>query len=280
MSKRKATLALAYLKDHPKSAARTLELAPPSEIASFLAETPAPFAVPVVAHMLPHVAARACRLMPVDAAASLLSLLEPVTIAAIFRYLPPELRQKLQTELPSRKRRASGALLGYSQNAVGSWMIPDAPVLPSDGKGAQAQSIIETMEGSQKADHLFAIDRDRHLVGRIHISDALSLKPEQEILPALKLDCRALNGRTRLEQAAEHPDWDTYDVMPIVGPNNRYNGSLRHVDLRRGLRHLAKMARSRDLESGIGNNLSDYLHSLLSTLSGMAHMIDSDTRSP
>lgn len=278
MNKRKPTLALAYIKDHPKSAARTLEQGSPAEIAEFLAESSASYAAPVLSHMLPHVVARAFKLMPLETASSMISPLEAVTIAAIFRYLPAELRESLQANLSVRKRRAAATLLGFSQNAVGSWMIPDAPVLPSDGKGAQAQSIIESVEGAQKSDYLFAVDRDRHLKGRIHISVAMSLDPDQTIVSAISPNCLALNGRTPLSQAADHPDWDRYDVMPIVGPNNRYNGVLRHVDLRRGLRHLSKMARSNTAAGTLDSNVGDYAHSLLSTFQAMAHMLDSDTR--
>lgn len=279
MSKRKTTLALAYLKDHPRSAARSLEQNPSAEIAAFLADTPVAYAVPMLTHMLPQVAARACKIMPADTCADLLNPLESVTIAAIFRYLPASQRQELQSQLPARKRRSTATLLAYKQNTVGSWMIPDAPVLPSDGNGAQARTIIETMEGQQKADYLFAVDRDRNLIGRIHYTDTLALKPDQNILSSLKTNCRTLNGRTSLSQASEHPDWDLYDVLPVVGPNNRYNGVLRHVDLRRGLRHLAKMAHSQGARTDINNNLSDYAHSLYAVFQGMAHMLDSDTRS-
>ncbi|MDQ8184370.1 hypothetical protein [Pelagicoccus sp. SDUM812002] len=279
MNKRKTTLALAYLKDHPKSASRSLEQNTASEIAQFLADTPVPYTIPILTHMLPHVVARACKLMPSESLTSIISPLEAVSIAAIFRYLPVQIRQDLQAQLPARKRHATTTLLGFNQNAVGSWMVPDAPALPSDGNGNQARSIIETMEEHQKTDYFFVIDRDRRLVGRIHFTDTLSLSPEQKISSCLKTDCRALNGRVSLTQAAEHSHWDHYDVLPVVGPNNHYNGILRHVDLRRGLRHLSKMAGSHGSQAQANSNLSDYGHSLAAALLGMFHMLDSDTRS-
>lgn len=279
MSKRTQTLALAYLKEHPKSAARTLEEGASTEIADFLGDTPAAFSAPVLAHMLPQTAARACRQMPDETVSSILALLEPVTLAALFRYLPDDTRKRLQPQLPARKKRAVATLLGFSQNLVGSWMIPDAPVLPSDGTGTQAKTVIQSTDSRQKSDYLFAVDRERNLVGRIHISDAIALSPAQSISPALTQNCRALNGRLTLDQAAEHPDWDTIDVMPVVGPNNRYTGVIRHVDLRRGLRHLVKMSKPSSSQGSLGNNAADYAHGLIAALNGMAHMLETDTRS-
>lgn len=278
MDEQEVSLALAYLRAHPESAAQILEQHDVDAVTRFLNETPVAYGAPVFARMSPYFSSRICKRMDLVTAVGILSSLESSLIAAILRYLDNAVREKILRELPVGLRTSCSLMLRFAQNTVGAWMTPNVAVVPYDSLVGDALKTIGSSADTFHTSYLFVLDRDRILCGRVHYTALLRAAPTQPIEFLIDGECLTLSGRMSLSHAARHTDWDRYDVLPVLSRNGKFIGALRHVDLRKGLeQHVVRVERQpgRDPLTGI---LEAYGHSLLALFQALGDSLDSDTR--
>ena len=276
MTEQPANLALTFLESHPAAAARILEQRPVREVASFLAWTPPDYAAPVLQRMAPQVIARLCRQLDTSTAAALLRPLDTGLVTAVLRNLKPKLREGLLQEFSMARRGACQLLLRYSENTVGAWMTPEVITVADDTRAAEALAGLTNADSRDQTGFLFVVGRDRALRGRLHYAQLLRASEGQPVTGLLEASTRALPGMISIRQAAAHPDWSDYDVLPVVDRKHRFIGALRHSDLRRALAQIQVRHETRVGEDPLSGLIDVYGHCLLALFDTLGDFSDPD----
>ncbi len=285
MTDQKISLALAFLQKQPDAAAGILEQHDIEEVVSFISDTPNSHIAPVIHLMLPQYTARICKILPPEIAATFLSELNNGEITTILRYLDKKQSSNILRYFPTRTRAACNFLLKYSKDTVGAWMSPDITTILHSHTVAEALHLIKTDSNIIHADYTFIVNRKLTLIGRVHFTDLLQADGDQPVLELINKKIRALTGRVNMHKASEHGDWSKYDVMPVLNRDKQFVGALRHVDLRKGLEHLAaKEGEQQEIapdkkEENIINLGQMYISTLLTLFSMMTNIIKTDLRS-
>ncbi len=235
MSQRNVSLALAFLKARPQAAATVLEQYDTQKVADFLTGIPSSHATPVLQYMLPTFTARVCALLDAEQTAGLLMELDVNLIAAILRCLDRKQQPIILEEFPTKIRMVCNLLLSYPDDAVGAWMTPHVVTITDDSLVGDALQAIRAADNGVHTDHIFIVDRELALKGRIHISSLLRAAPETAINILVTNPPPVLSGRTLLARAAQHDDWKSHDAMPVVNRKRQFVGALRHMELRKAL---------------------------------------------
>ena len=279
MSEKKITLALAFLQQHPDSAAAILEQHEIPSVATFLSGIPHSYSAPVLQQMLPHYAVRVCETLTRELAVNILSYLEMGQIAAILRYLDKDRRQTLLQDLPSKTQIGCSLLLNYSNEVVGAWITPQMATIPHDCSAGEALNFLKVSPDVVHTDFIYAVTRDRNLKGRIPLVDLLKATVNTPLSNLTKSCKETLSARTRIQQAATHGDWKKFHEIPVINRNQKFIGVLRQIELRKALDHLAPETDSKSPIHSINSVGKIYGESLLALFDSMKQIVEADIRS-
>lgn len=235
MDEPQVPLSLAFLRSRPQAAARTLEALPLEQVSPFLNELPAEYASLALGKMLPRIASKHLATFGAEKAAVILSPLEATRIAAILRPVENSIQEGVLKALPSDRRRACKAVLRYDEDSVGAWTVSECATLASDLTAQCARDTLGSAANVSCQDRFFAIDRENRLIGEIQAVELLAAPPSRTIEALASKGIPWLTARTSLQAASESKLWQGRDLMPILDPNQRFTGVLRHSDLREAL---------------------------------------------
>ncbi len=235
MTQRSVSLALAFLKTRPQAAATVLEQYDIQKVADFLTGIPSSHATPVLRYMLPTFSARVCALLNAEQTAGLLIELDVNLIAAILRCIDKKQQLVILEDLPTKTKLVCNLLLSYPVDTVGAWMTPHVVTVADDSLVKDALQAVRAADSSVHTDHIFVLDLELALKGRINYSSLLRAAPETAIDILVTDPPPALSGRTLITRAAEHDGWKSHDAMPVLNRKRQFIGALRHVELRAAL---------------------------------------------
>ena len=268
------SFALAFLEQQPEEAAEVLELHSLDDVAKFFNEVPYKYAGPVLEKMLPRFAAKVCYRLDAKVCAGFLSQMKISLATAILRHAKPEVRKKIMELLPEKTTIACKLLLNYAEDMVGAWMDTQVIQLPNDIDVAEARLRVQADELINMPDIMFVVDRQRNLCGVVRPYQ-LVIENETASLVSCMSDVDAvLPSRASLMSIKKHEGWDTSDVLPVLDRNHKLIGTLRHVDMRKGLNQLSKTIKASQRSgaiSEIGNAYAKSLLALLNSASEIAH---------
>lgn len=276
MSDNKISLALTFLDEQPEAVAGILEQHPVKEVAAFLGAVPQAQAGPVVRKMLPQYTAHLCQHMPKDFIAGVLSRFEINQVTAILRYMDKKQRSELLNQLPTKIQVGCALLLNYSRNMTGAWTTPHVVTMHDDSIVDDVLHRLRTHEDHVHMDYAFVIDRERTLKGRVLLAELLRSGPDLPISAVMQTACQTLSSRMTILKAAEHKDWETYDIIPVVDRNHRFIGALRHMDLRKALDWLEAEQKEEPIEATGIHQV--YGHTLLELFRSMKDFVQPGTR--
>lgn len=278
MEERKISLALAFLRERPKSAASTLEQHDVRDVVEFLESIPVSYGSTVLECMIPHFAARICKTISPTVATSMLATLEPNQVANILRYSDKQKRQDVLQALPAKSKRTCKLLLSFSQNSIGAWISPSPDTIPLDYDVEQVLEYLKKLPAKSDSAYLYVLDRENLLVGRIHYTDILKSPPSKKIETLLEPNCPSLHGRTQVNHAAEDALWESADALPVVNQKGHFVGIMRHLDLRKALAFLSAKNATQSADPILDNNIVAYGGALLACFHAMGDMVETDTR--
>jgi len=228
-------LALAFLESQPGSAASVLEQQPIEDVVEFIRDIPFAHAALVLEKMLPHYIASLCTHLDPSISASFLSKMDIIQVAAVMRNLDIGLRNDVLNFLSERKKTECKLLLYYVEEDIGAWMSTKVMTLPDDCSVREAILRIKKSRDLIDTDELFIVDRNRKLLGVVGVNNLLRANSDNSIISVMKQNPGAMLGRTSLVSAENHPLWIKHDTIAIVNANHQFMGTLRHLDLRKGL---------------------------------------------
>ena len=280
MSEEHLTLALSFIEAHPNSAARVLEQHDLDQVAELIELLPKPLATSLLQRMLPQYVSRLHRVVERSIFTDLLSEMELSFSAAVLRHLPFGDRQSCLARFPANRRAACTLLLGFSQDSVGAWLTPLAVTIPDDSLVSEALNYVRIAGDVAHSNYIFVVDRNRTLKGRVSYLDMLRSDPGLNVEALMVTRCHSLLGRMSLQRAAEHPDWQSVDVMPVNNRSHQFIGVLRYVDLRKGLERLKNSMGSQGGVDPVTGIFEVYGNTLLALFNSLGDVIESDQQKP
>jgi magnesium transporter len=215
----------------PDDAARLVEQYPTPEAAAFLASLPSEVAAGVVSRMAPAAGAVSLAAMATERGSAVLAALAPLPAAALLRRLPADTQERMMTEVGDDARTALRRLVAAPDDTVGSLADPTALALPDDVTVATA---LQQLRRHHRVahHHVYVVDRDRTLVGVVHVRDLLAGKSRQPLASLVRPARATLLATSRLAGAAAHPAWRDVDALPVTDTAGRLVGMVRYRQLR------------------------------------------------
>lgn len=233
---------LAFIDQHPDTAARQLELQPQVDAAGFIRALPLAQGRQLLANMLPSYIARIGVYWSLELMASLIADLNANRAAAVMRHLPKLKRDELLSALPEKIAALCRLLLSYSHDSVGAWMNADVTVLPPKCEVAEALQRFSFEDGALLGDAILLVDDNGALIGQVYLRDLVRAKGETQVSHLQQEAPPVLLSRTSLKAAALDQGWRDYDTLPVLNRNRQLVGLLRHVDLRNNLEQFVESA--------------------------------------
>lgn len=230
-------LALAYLRERPDSAARTLEGLGSEDAAGIMLRVPSRIGAPVLAAMTTHYAARCVAQLPPDTAAAHCDELPWPDFAGLLRALEGPVRDALLAELPEGKARRFRRSLAYADDSVGAWVETEAMAMPADRSVAEAGRLLAGMAHYPES-HLLLTDAAQRLAGTVTLGRMLASVPGAPLGTLATQDIRPLRDTASLGAALAAEDWERATILPVVNHRGELLGGLTRQTLKHALRDL------------------------------------------
>jgi len=219
-------LTVAFLRAHPREAARALEQLNASDVSALLAAMPGRVAAPVIGRLPPGFAARSLASLPDEAVVRLLRRLSTPAIAALLRHLPEERRARLLDELPAATAVASRMLLRYPEDSIAA--LADTEVLTARPGDAVREVLARLKAASDDVgDFLYIVDEERRLRATVRPASLLHASASMSVAAVEVVDVPALPAQAAPRTVRDHAGWTRFSTLPVVERNGRLVGALR-----------------------------------------------------
>ena len=163
--------------------------------------------------------------------ASLVNLQESDDLVDALQELPANLVIKLLRHVPTERRAIINNLLAYPEESVGSLMSVDfVTAQASNTKEEVLEKIQESTGGPEHLNQIYIMDKERHLVGFIYLSELIKCnKPTIEHL----IHWSVLAVKTKDDQEIASDIFLKYQLLslPVVDSENRLVGILTADDI-------------------------------------------------
>ena len=270
------TLTLAFLERQPGAAAAVLQELDAGDAAAFLTEAPARIAGPVLERMAPWAAAACMERLEAEKAAALVQSMSTQGGAGVLRLLPDTLREEVLELLPRSAARAVGASLSYPRDTVGSWMDHKVPSFSDATAVGEALRFLRTRR-RKPPPALFVTGANREFVGVVDLGDLLKAADTATLSAIVDGTVTPLSNRARLSSVAAAPEWDRFNVLPVVGRRRNFLGALSRERLRAGIAEGAPVARQGEALPLLAHLASAYLLTCLGTVQAIADTVLAET---
>lgn len=221
------TLVRAFVENHPESAARALEGLDPAEAAEALSHFSSSLVGPVVAHLTPQAAGNLLDKYSPDRTRDLLDAMDPRQASVVLRHLEEAKREAALAGLPEETGRKLRALLKYPADTAGGMMEPQVFSLAVDMTVQKAISAIRKAP-KQNLHYLYVTERDGRLAGVVGMRDLLLASPHDPIEPLLHRDVVSVVATMSREEVASILQQRRYLALPVLDPDRRLLGVIRH----------------------------------------------------
>jgi magnesium transporter len=241
-------LTVAYLRAHPREAARVLEQLSAADASALLTAMPGRVAAPVVARLPPGFAARSLASLADEAVVRLLRRLTTPAIAALLRHLPEERRARLLDELPAATAVACRMLLRYPEDSIAA--LADTEVLTARPADAVREVLARLKAAADDVgDFLYIVDDERRLRATVRPASLLHASPSMSVAAVEAVEVPALPAQAAPHSVRDHAGWTRFSTLPVVERNGRLVGALRQGVLIQVLERGPRLRARRDASS-------------------------------
>jgi len=232
-------LTLAYLRQRPESAARTLEGLATEDAAGILLRAPARIAGPVLAAMTTLYAARCLAQMPADVGAALCAELSWSDAAGVLRAMEVSVRDALLAELPKTRARRFRRSLEYGETTIGAWLELDTATIAADRSVGEALRLLADIANYPES-HLLLSDASQRYVGAVTLGNLLASGPDVSLENLSIPDLHPLRDTATLASALNLPQWEQTTILPVVNHRGELLGGLTRRTLTRALQSVTE----------------------------------------
>ncbi|GGD71151.1 magnesium transporter MgtE N-terminal domain-containing protein [Lacimicrobium alkaliphilum] len=227
-------LALHFLKEQPRAAARQLERETPQKAAGLLSQASADVAAQGLTAMVPDHASRILSLLSDEQCSRLFFELKSADIATILRHFDDRKRSFYFALMSSRKKSACQRLLSYPEYTVGAWLETNLLMI-TDTMHAQDAVLRIRKSTAANLQHCFVVNQKRQLIGPVSLYRLLHASESTLVSRLVEQPSSGLNGFTELRAAIDLDDWRHRDSMPVVNYDNELIGVIHHHQIRHAL---------------------------------------------
>lgn len=225
------TLLAQYVALYPDDAARLIDQLRADDIARVLEGMDVRTAAMLAPHLAASQAARGIAGMEPGRAAAVLAGLPPDIAAALLRRLDPAAAAELLDALPGDNQPAVRALLTYPADSAGGVMDPLVLTAPLSASVKETQALVSGHPGHLYY-YVYVLDAAHHLAGVVDIAELLQADPDRPLEAVMHTNVLWLAADSSLDAIFVHPGWRLYDAMPVLGPDRRFLGVIRHRRMR------------------------------------------------
>lgn len=229
-----AELSLAFCETRPSAAATVLEGFAAADAGEVIAELPARVAAPVLAAMVSGAAIRVLEQLPDDRAADMLRAMDEAAAVRLLRQLDAARRDPLLAGLPARTTRRFAGSLRFHDSLVGAWIDSQAPTMPSERDVGQCLQAYRR-HASRAGSLLFLAGKHQRFAGAVPIERLLSAPERVAVSELVDPEIEPIPIRASVATARTHPAWARHPVLPVVGADHGFRGSISLASLNRAL---------------------------------------------
>ena len=191
--------------------------------------------------------------IPPEKVADMISEMAPDDAADFFTDLDEDDQHKVYALLENETRDILSALVGYEEDSAGGLMTSELCAVPVSCTVEQAIRALMRCEFNDPITMIFAVDKECHLVGGIHISELISKNKKALIRDIVDKDI--ITARVEEDQekiALEFRKYDLY-VMPVLDDDGKLVGRITADDVmdvmdEEAVQDIAHMAGAPDIE--------------------------------
>ncbi len=206
-------LTLAYVRAHPRDAARALEKLPPEAIARLAGLLDPGIGGPLLGQLMPDIAAAVLDHCDRERAGDLLDAMPTAAATRVARAAGPG--GLLHGLLSEPARAGTRPSLRYPLHSVGSQMAPVDGALPDDLAATEVLRRVR-QRGSAAECEIWLVDRDYRLSGIVQVTALLQAGAADPVSGYKRPAPAALPARMPLAVAREQSAWQTRRRLPVT----------------------------------------------------------------
>lgn len=242
------TLNRSFLRDYPREAAREIERIPSKAVAAALAEQSAAVLAEVWVYLLPDTAEELLALLPDEAAAGLLTALDPARAATLLDRLDSDERDRYLALLDEAVVRDMKHLLDYPADSAGRLM--DARVTMLRGEMTAAESLDRLRRASHpgRIRFVFLVDDAGRLEAAVDLQDLALADGDTPLRALARPAAAAVSALEPREEIAQRLEQYRLEELPVVDVHGHLRGVIRSETLLQTLQDET----SADLQTMVG----------------------------
>jgi Mg/Co/Ni transporter MgtE len=110
-------------------------------------------------------------------------------------------------------------------------MDPLVVTAPLSASVAEARALIAS-HVAHLYYYIYVLDSGHRLAGVVDIAELFQAEPEQPLRTVMQTNLVWLEAESSFDAVFAHPGWCLYDALPVVGPDRRFLGVIRHRRMR------------------------------------------------
>ena len=221
------TVALEFMSEHTADAARVLETYSIEEFAPLLAAVPVDIASAVLARMNPALVFRFTESLNAADATRYLSRMPLIGALPVLRRCDKTRLENILAGMPRDAVSLARRILRYPPAAMGSLANPHACTLPPDISIRNGAKRLRT-HPTEIGEYVYVVDRQGKFCGYVRLHDFFRGRLRDRIDSIMKTNMTGLSGYAMPDDAIQHPDWQRFHELPVLGDGNEFTGSLDH----------------------------------------------------
>lgn len=216
-----------YLRQHPASAARTLEALPLDTALDEIGTQSAAALAPAWPNLAAERGAALLAGLPETLARNLLTTISPTEAARFLSSTDEDERARLLDALDPEPREELRALMQYPEDTAGHLMDPRVTTFRPEQSAADAlQRLRETRGRAVRT--LFVVNGDNRLAGQVRIQDVAVARPEASLRVLMHPITATVNAMDPRDEVVDTVEKHRLTDLPVVDLDGRLIGLIQH----------------------------------------------------
>lgn len=219
------SLVEAYFEKHPEDAARVLATAPNDVLFAIFYNFPDQMP-DLIAYLSPSFIANVISNAPKHPVTMMANKMSENQIAMVVRLMSKRNAEKLLSSLEPENAKRVYELLNYNEKQIGYYAERANLILSQSVLVADVLFIVEKLKDLNQP--IYVVDEEYRLQGTIGLFEVIKQRHQvnqtiENVLTRLSLVFKAT---TPLDQVIDHPAWNEYDKIPVIGDHDVFLGII------------------------------------------------------
>ena len=241
------SLTKSFLANHPREAAKRLQMMADRDAADVLKDYPIEVSAPVIESLNPQAVGAVMSLLPSEIARRIIEYVDPGNGALFLSRMEEDEKERLLSNLSDRTAREFRELIAYPADSAGSLM--DTRISGFRGDNTVEEALAQLRERRPRSLYsLKIVDGGGRLEGVVEFRDLVVAEPGQR-LSSISTPVRAtVNALDPRQDVVARLEEFNLEEVPVVDIEGRLLGVIRHAALMDALRDVA----TTDIQTMVG----------------------------